>query len=181
MAPNSAPTRLRVEKTLRERASRGRAAIPSWGRTVEGAIRAFLPVIEEVKPLLTWDEIAEVLAEAGVAWRNGRPVSGTDLRSVVHRLRIRAKAEGVAGPEPGRVVLSREVLREKPTQGTQGRAAEAAGTRGPESMDRARILREMARAASERSAPSSSPIKGVAADVGGAKMNTTSPSGDPPS
>lgn len=181
MAANSAPTRLRVEKTLRDRASRGRAATPSWGRTVEGAVRALLPVIEEVKPLLTWDEIAEVLAEAGVAWRNGRPVSGSDLRSVIHRLRLRARAEGVATPPSGRGILSGEVRREELSREASGHAAEGTGAGGPEGMDRARILREMARAASERRAPTSSPAKGVAAEVGGAKMNTTSPPGDPPS
>jgi len=181
MAPNSAPTRLRVEKTLRDRASRGRAATPSWGRTVEGAVRVFLPVIEEVKPLLTWDEIAKVLAEAGVAWRNGRPISGSDLRSVVHRLRLRARAEGAAAPPSGRGILAGEMRGEVPSQRAPERAAEGAGTGVLEGMDRARILREMARAASERRAPTSSLAKGIAVEVGSAKMNTTSPPGDPPS
>jgi hypothetical protein len=179
MTSQTPTTRLRVEKMLRERAVRRRSATPVWGRTVEGAIRAVLPVIEEVKPDLTWDEIAGVLAEAGVAWRNGRPVSGADLRSVVHRLRLRARAASVgASPEGTRPASGagseRPLRRERmgvPAEGTK--AADAGG------IDRARILREMARAAFERRDPRYSE-KGVAAEGGGAKMMEAHPPGDSP-
>jgi hypothetical protein len=146
---------------------------------VEGAIRAVLPVIEEVKPDLTWDEIAGVLAEAGVAWKNGRPVSGADLRSVVHRLRMRARAASAGiSPERARPASgadSERSLREKrlevPTEAAK--ADESGG------IDRARILREMARAAFERRDPRSSE-KGVAAEGGSAKMMGAHIPGDSP-
>ena len=178
MAQNSEPTRLRVEKALRDRAYREKTATPSWRRTVEGAVRTFLPVIEEVKPLLTWDEIAKVLAEAGVAWRNGRPISGSDLRSVVHRLRLRARAEEVKLRPSGRNLLAGEVRGETPYQGSPRHGTEGAEAGSPEGIDKARILREMARAASERRVPTFSPVKSIAAKVDSAKMDTTSPPGD---
>lgn len=170
----SYPTKLRVEKALRERASRGRSTTPSWGRTVEGAVRAFLPVIEEVKPDLTWDEIAGVLAEAGVAWRNGRPVSGSDLRSVVYRLRLKARAEGasaVTAPAKSGASVTRGSIPSEGDAAVRPRREEAKVLEG---VDRGRILREMARAASERRVSNSFPAASVAAETSGAKMQTTS-------
>jgi hypothetical protein len=183
MTSTMPPARLRVENTLRERALRRRSAAPVWGRTVEGAVRAFLPVIEEVKPELTWDEIASVLAESGVAWRNGRPVSGADLRSVVHRLRMRARAASVERGSEGMRQASgigsehhAATLRE----GRSGVPSEALKATDGGGVDRARILREMARAASERRDPRSLE-KGVAAEGVGAKMTKAHSPGDSPS
>jgi hypothetical protein len=182
MTSTMPPARLRVENTLRERALRRRSASPVWGRTVEGAVRAFLPVIEEVKPELTWDEIASVLAESGVAWRNGRPVSGADLRSVVHRLRMRARAASVERGSEGMRQASgigsehhAATLRE----GRSGVPSEALKATDGGGVDRARILREMARAASERRDPRSLE-KGVAAEGVGAKMTKAHSPGDSP-
>lgn len=143
-----------IEKALRERAARGRAAMRPWGRSVEGAIRYFLPVIEEVKPVLTWNDIASVLAEAGIAWRNGRPVSGADLRSIVHRLRVKTKAEGKLtysiGPEgrrEGNFSTENDVL------SSLGKTENKKTNASQELFDRARILKEMARSAAERYSP----------------------------
>jgi hypothetical protein len=172
------PTRLRVEKALRERAMRRRSAAPTWGRTVEGAVRAVLPVIEEVKPDLTWDEIAGVLAEAGVSWRNGRPVSGADLRSVVHRLRMRARAASVGVSHEGMRPTSGVGSEGAPRKGQRGSPMEGTKAADAGGMDRTRILREMARAAFERRNPRSSE-KDVAAEGGSAKMMEAHPTGVP--
>jgi len=171
-------TQIQVEKTLREHAMRRRSESRAWGKTVEGAIRAVLPVIEEVKSDLTWDEIAKVLADAGVAWRTGRPVSGADLRSVVHRLRLRARARS-ASASPEMMYATPRVDSERSSQ--RGRLevlADGTKATGAEGIDRERILREMARAAFERR-HSRSIEKGVAADDGGAKMMETHLPGDP--
>ncbi len=141
---------LRLEKNLRDRANSVKT-LP-FGRTqsVEGVVRNLLPVIEEVKIQLRWDDIAEVLAEGGVAWKNGRHISGQDLRCIVHRLRgktggknISPQASSFGMNEPKSGVSSMESLTSPATPDRPS----------PVSVEtrHSRVLKEMARAAAERS------------------------------
>lgn len=140
---------------LKEKGDRRRARDSATCAPVKSYVRAHLAEITAARAeFLTWDEIAEAIAEEGIRWRGGKKgaPSAKDLRTLYSRLRRetspRAATQHVAksSPAPSSTAPRRTIPdRDAPLPELLARRGELASP-----AKRASLLEEMRRSTRER-------------------------------